>query len=95
MNRTKVGLIFAATLVTAFTLVPLTASAISPEQECELAGGTFTKEKGTQTCTFVETPGKNQGGVTKTETESQKGSSRSAHPEEEEDCVVNRGGTHC
>ena len=71
-----------------------TAQAISPAQECELAGGTFSKVNGTQHCTFVTVPGKNRGGVTKVRDESQKGSSRSSHPEEETEGVKNRGGFH-
>lgn len=70
------------------------ALAESPAQECEATGGTFAKEQGTQTCTITTTPGKNQGGVTKVEEESQKGSSRSSHPEEESKGVSNRGGFH-
>jgi hypothetical protein len=72
-----------------------TALAASPRAECEAAGGTFVKVQGTQTCTFAEVPGNNQGGVTKETDVSQKGSSRSSHPEEEEFCVGNRGGRHC
>ena len=72
-----------------------TALAASPQSECEAAGGTFTKVSGTQTCTFAEAPGNNQGGVEKETDVSQKGSSRSSHPEEEEYCVDNRGGRHC
>ncbi len=72
-----------------------TAYAISPQQECEQAGGTFVKVGGTQTCTFSETPGKNQGDVTKDTDVSQKGSSRSSHLEEDAYCVNNKGGGHC
>ena len=72
-----------------------TALAASPQSECEAAGGTFTKVQGTQTCTFAEAPGNNQGGVVKETDVSQKGSSRSSHPEAEEYCVENSGGTHC
>jgi hypothetical protein len=42
-----------------------TALAASPRAECEAAGGTFAKVQGTQTCTFAEVPGSNQGGVVK------------------------------
>lgn len=73
----------------------LSATAISPRDECELAGGAFTKVGGTQTCSFTETPGNNQGGVTKETDLSQKGSSRSSHPEDSKQCVDNRGGEHC
>lgn len=92
MSRLVLTLLLAVALVMAFAAP---AMAISPEQECVLAGGTYEKVGGTQTCTFTETPGNNQGGVTKETDESQKGSSRSSHPEEEEDCVDNNGGTHC
>ena len=72
-----------------------TALAASPSSECEQAGGTFAKVQGTQTCTFAEIPGNNQGGVTKVTDVSQKGSSRSSHPEDSEYCVGNSGGRHC
>ena len=73
----------------------LSAAALSPTNECEGAGGTFTKTGGTQTCTFTDTPGNNQGGVTKETDVSQKGSSRSSHPEDTKKCVNNSGGEHC
>ena len=93
----KVASIMLVALVALLMLPVLggTAYAISPRDECEQAGGTFTKVQGTQTCTFSETPGNNQGGVTKDTDVSQKGSSRSSHPEETEFCVNNRGGEHC
>lgn len=72
-----------------------TAFAASPRSECEAAGGTYTKVQGTQSCVFAEAPGNNQGGVTKETDVTQKGSSRSAHPEEEEYCVANKPGRHC
>ena len=75
--------------------IPSSAGAISPRDECENQGGVFFKVGGTQTCLISTTPGNNQGGVTKEESESQKGSSRSSHPEETERCVNNRGGRHC
>ena len=54
------------------------------------------REQGTVYCVEEDTPGNNRGGVTKTETTSQKGSLQSSHPEEDEgDCVENRGGIHC
>ena len=71
------------------------ALAASPRAECEAMGGTFSKSGGTQTCTIVETPGNNQGGVTKEDSTSQKGSSRSSHPSTNEKCVNNQGGRHC
>lgn len=90
-----VALAVTASLFVMLFALTVGASAISPQQECEEAGGTFTKVQGTQTCTFSETPGNNQGGVTKDTEESQKGSSRSSHPSEEETCVNNNGGEHC
>jgi hypothetical protein len=70
--------------------------AISPREYCEtVLGGTYQNVNGTKTCVTSDTPGKNRGGVTKEETTSQKGSFNSSHPREEEDCVNNRGGSHC
>lgn len=91
-TRAKVLLFLVAALVAS---IALTSTAISPREECEAAGGTYEKVRGTQTCTFTTTPGNNQGGVTKEETDSQKGSSRSSHPEETSTCVNNNGGLHC
>ena len=76
-------------------VVAAPAIAISPEQRCEELGGTYTKVRGTATCTIAEAPGNNQGGVTKETTESQKGSFTSAHVEESSKCVNNKGGEHC
>ena len=73
------------------------ANAISDREACETQDppGVYTKEGGISTCTVATTPGKNQGGVTKEQEESQKGSFKSSHPPEEENCVVNNGGAHC
>ncbi len=92
-NQAKlVGIALVAGLVLAFSPA---ANAASDRAECEGAGGTFEKEQGVATCTFTTVPGNNRGGVTKTEEQSQKGSFKSAHPTEEENCVNNRGGSHC
>jgi hypothetical protein len=91
-TKVKVVLWLVISMLASFALI---ASAISPTNECELAGGTFTKVGGTQTCNFVETPGNNLGGVTKETDVSQKGSSRSSHPEDTRNCVDNSGGNHC
>ncbi len=94
--RTVARVLLVGLLLTTFLFVSAGAAlAASPQQECEAAGGTFSKTRGTQTCTFSETPGNNQGGVTKDTDVSQKGSSRSSHPEESQHCVTNNGGTHC
>jgi hypothetical protein len=70
--------------------------AISPREYCEtVLGGTYQNVNGTKTCVTSDTPGRNRGGVTKEETTSQKGSFNSSHPQQEEDCVNNRGGSHC
>ena len=87
-------LLLAAIAAGAALVAAAPAAGISPRDECELAGGTFKKVNGTQTCVFTTTPGKNRGGVTKVEEVSQKGSSRSSHPEEEKKGVNNRGGFH-
>lgn len=71
-----------------------TALAISPQDECEAAGGVFSKSGGTQSCLISVAPGNNQGGVTKDTETSQKGSSRSSHPEDTDKSITNRGGTH-
>ena len=72
------------------------AGALSPREYCEtVLGGTYANVQGTKTCVVADPPGNNQGGVVKQETTSQKGSFSSSHPREEEDCVVNRGGSHC
>lgn len=94
-NRAKlVGLL----VVVAFSLafVPA-ADAISDKDACEQAGGTYEKVQGTSTCTTVNEPPNqvNPGGVKKTEEDQQKGSFKSSHPTEEEDCVNNKGGAHC
>jgi hypothetical protein len=95
MRKAARIMVLALVVMLMLPLLAGTAFAISPRDECELAGGTFSKVQGTQTCTFSETPGNNQGGVTKDTDVSQKGSSRSSHPEEEQFCVNNRGGEHC
>jgi hypothetical protein len=87
-------LLVAAVIAGAALVGAAPAVGISPREECVQAGGTFKKVQGTQTCTFTTTPGKNRGGVTKVEKVSQKGSSRSSHPEEEKKGVDNRGGFH-
>ena len=87
-----------ATLATTALLVlilAVPALAASPQRRCEDVGGTYSKERGTAECTITETPGNNQGGVTKEVTESQKGSFTSAHEEESSRCVDNNGGLHC
>ena len=92
---------FAALLVVlAFALVlafPPPVSAISDQDACEAQGGTYEKVQGTSTCTVLEEPPNqpNPGGVNKTEEDAQKGSFKSSHPTEEEDCVNNQGGAHC
>ena len=96
MRKLVVLLALAAAIMTVLALTTPTASALSPQDYCEqVLGGTYANVQGTKTCVTSETPGKNQGGVTKEETDSQKGSFNSSHPREEEDCVVNNGGTHC
>jgi hypothetical protein len=84
-----------ATILLLAVALAAPASAISPQQRCEELGGTYGKDRGTATCTIVETPGNNQGGVTKDTTESQKGSFTSAHEEDSATCVNNKGGEHC
>lgn len=88
-------LVLSVAMVAAMSLGTVSAFAASPRAECEAAGGTFSKSGGTQTCTISETPGNNQGGVTKEDSTSQKGSSRSSHPSTNEKCVNNKGGRHC
>lgn len=95
MNRStkvKVVLWLVFAILASFAVM---ATALSPTDECELAGGVFSKVSGTQSCTFSDTPGNNQGGVTKETEVSQKGSSRSSHPEDLKKCVDNNGGEHC
>jgi hypothetical protein len=85
-------------VVVAFGLVFVpTADAISDAQQCEQSGGTYEKVQGVSTCTTVNEPPNqpNSGGVSKTEEDQQKGSFKSSHPEEEENCVNNNGGAHC
>ena len=87
-------MLVAAIVAGAALVAAAPAAGISPRDECEQLGGTFAKVNGTQTCTFTTTPGNNQGGVTKVKEDSQKGSSRSSHPEEETEGVDNHGGFH-
>ncbi len=91
-TRVKLVLWLVIAILASFAVL---ATALSPADECELAGGVFDKVKGTQSCTFSDAPGNNQGGVVKETDVTQKGSSRSAHPEETEYCVNNNGGVHC
>ena len=93
-KRTRVKILLFLVVAVVMS-VALTTTAISPQEECEQAGGTYVKVQGTQTCTFVEVPGNNLGGVTKEDNDSQKGSSRSSHPEETSVCVNNSAGPHC
>lgn len=95
MSRILRVFILSMVVVAAMTLTAVGAFAASPRAECEAQGGTFSKSGGTQTCTIAEAPGNNQGGVTKEESTSQKGSSRSSHPSDTEKCVNNSGGRHC
>jgi hypothetical protein len=53
MSRVLAGFIFAS--VSLIALGPTVALAASSEQQCTSAGGTFTKENGTATCTFSST----------------------------------------
>ena len=91
----KLMLLAALVLALAAVVFAPVAPAASPQSQCEAQGGVFQNVNGTKTCTITTTPGNNQGGVTKEETQSQKGSFNSSHPRTEEDCVVNRGGSHC
>ena len=91
-TKVKVVLWMVMAILASFAIL---ASALSPTDECELAGGVFDKVSGTQSCTFSDPPGNNQGDVVKETEISQKGSSRSSHPEDTARCVDNNGGTHC
>lgn len=95
MARHRISLGVVAGVLVATVAAPLIASAISDEQACTDSGGVYSNDHGTKTCTYTTTPGNNQGGVTKTEEDSQKGSFSSSHPLTEEDCVNNNGGNHC
>lgn len=81
-------------LIVGTSIFPV-ASAASDADECADAGGVYENDRGTKSCIITETPGNNQGGVTKTDEDSQKGSFSSSHELEEEDCVRNHGGDHC
>ena len=95
MNQILRAFVLSLALAMALSLMAVSAFAASPRAECEAQGGTFSKSGGTQTCTISETPGNNQGGVTKEDSTSQKGSSRSSHPSTNSKCVNNNGGRHC
>lgn len=96
MKKTRISLWLAAGLLVGVALVPLAAHAMSNQEYCEqVLGGTYYNDNGTKYCVTSDTPGNNQGGVTKTDTEGQKGSFSSSHDRTSEDCVNNNGGSHC
>src|SRR5687767_12988318 len=95
MHRSMKMLAALAAGVLLVLVLAVPAFAESPEQRCEDLGGTYSKDRGTASCVISETPGNNQGGVTKDTTESQKGSFTSSHEEESARCVNNSGGVHC
>lgn len=95
MDTRRISLLVAAVTLAALALLPLTAGALSDQQACEQSGGVYSNDQGTKSCTYSDAPGNNQGGVVKTDTDSQKGSFSSSHPTTTSDCVNNNGGSHC
>ena len=85
-----ISMLAVVALLVALSAVP--AFAVSPsQQECEAAGGTFTRTQGEVQCVIVE-EGKNPKFTQET---SKKGSFQSSHEEEDLGCSEANPGNSC